>query len=126
MEMNYVYIFMSKSGKGVFNTLVISDDKLIINNINTGITDLESIECEITGHTRLENLGESQVYAELLPVGSIKFKIKNREEVVVNSINPFVIAEDLVLKLNNILDRNNESKFYLKESSVYRIIYSRI
>lgn len=126
IKMSYIYVFINKSQRNIYNTLIITNDKVVINNTSVSITEIGSIEGEIRHHTRLDEYSGEKTVSLLLPVGFVKFRITNRDEIVVETVNPLNIVEDIVIRLNIFLDRINEAKFYLKERSTYRVVYSRV
>jgi len=126
MNMSFTYIFISKTSKNELNTVIISNDKIVINNVDYPIQDIEYVEGEIVEHSRIEKISGDKVSTEFLPSGVIRIKIRNKDSFEFSIINPLNTVEEFVLKLNNVFDKINADKFYLKESSVYKVTYSRI
>ena len=123
--MEFIFIALKSIGKNNYNRLVLKNDKLVINKREFLIDEISRIEAEITEHIRvIEYLGRN-ITEKTYPSGIIKFKLKNGDEVEVETLNPLTKLEELVLKLNIIYDRLGKPKLYVSESSTYKNVYSR-
>lgn len=123
--MYFVYVYMSRERGGAYSKLVVSSSKIVVNDLEVDLDDLESIEGEISEHIRVENVFNDRVIVETLPAGSLKFKLKNRDEIAVSAINPLHKVEDLVLKVNALLSERSAPRLHLKDSSTYKAVYAR-